>query len=195
MRTKRAIKDHQQIHSMARANFFIQSEKVTYDLAAKHFQDKEKSFEVIDLPQQIMEQDYCAFTKASQAIKERCPAIFPNFKRNIINVLSIIYFDRDSCNLQVDFNERFYDAKGTQRHWVPIMFEELKKRPNPREFMQQQMDHGNLKFVQKTDSQLDETKDINGMARLLFPIFLGCHFIPNSYVILLAVLMNTTENI
>ena len=33
------------------------------------------------------------------------------------------------------------------------------------------------------------------MARLLFPIFMECQFIPLSFVILLAVLMNTTKEI
>ena len=57
------------------------------------------------------------------------------------------------------------------------------------------MNLGDLTFQDKTKSQLEETKEINGMARLLFPIFLECHFIPDSYVILLAVLMNTMENV
>ena len=33
------------------------------------------------------------------------------------------------------------------------------------------------------------------MARLLFPIFLECQFVPNAYVILLAVLMDTNDQI
>lgn len=61
--------------------------------------------------------------------------------------------------------------------------------------MQQHMDRFDLAFVQKTSEQLYETKAINGMARLPFTIFLECHFIPNSYVMLLAVLMNTTDEI
>ena len=60
--------------------------------------------------------------------------------------------------------------------------------------MQQHVDLGDLSFVHETQAQLEETKEINGMARLLFPIFLECQFIPVSYVILLAVLMNTTED-
>mgnify|MGYP001362070652 FL=1 len=55
------------------------------------------------------------------------------------------------------------------------------------------MDLADLSFVHKTQAQLEETKEINGMARLLFPIFLECQFIPVSYVILLAVLMNTND--
>ena len=66
-------------------------------------------------------------------------------------------------------------------------------RPYAREFIQQQVDLGDLSFVHKTQAQLEETKEINGMARLLFPIFLECQFIPVSYVILLAVLMNTNN--
>ena len=66
-------------------------------------------------------------------------------------------------------------------------------RPYAREFIQQQVDLGDLSFVHKTQAQLEETKEINGMARLLFPIFLECQFIPVSYIIFLAVLMNTND--
>ena len=72
------------------------------------------------------------------------------------------------------------------------MFEGLKTRPYAREFIQQQVNLGDLSFVHKTQAQLEETKEINGMARLLFPIFLECQFIPVSYVIFLAVLMIDT---
>ena len=73
------------------------------------------------------------------------------------------------------------------------MFEGLKTRPYAREFIQQQVNLGDLSFVHKTQAQLEETKEINGMARLLFPIFLECQFIPVSYVIFLAVLMTTND--
>ena len=73
------------------------------------------------------------------------------------------------------------------------MFEGLKTRPYAREFIQQKVNLGDLSFVHKTQAQLEETKEINGMARLLFPIFLECQFIPVSYVIFLAVLMTTND--
>ena len=185
IQAKKTIANHRQIHGMAQVKFFM---------ASKQFQNKEKPIEVIDLPKQISDQEFCDFTKASQALKNKCPAHLPDFKRNIVNVLSIIYFDRNYCTLDVHFDERFYNTNGHQRHWVPVMFEGLKRRPYSREFMQQHMDLGDLSFVHETQAQLEETKEINGMARLLFPIFLECQFIPVSYVILLAVLMNTTED-
>ena len=82
----------------------------------------------------------------------------------------------------------------TKKHWIPVMFEGLKTRPYAREFIQQHVNLGDLSFVHKTQAQLEETKEINGMARLLFPIFLECQFIPVSYVIFLAVLMNTNDD-
>ena len=110
-RAKMAIST--KIHNLSNANFFIQSNR---QMATGNVPYEAGAIEVIDLPQQKKEQDFCAFTKASQAIKDRCPVGFPDFNRNIINLLTVIYFDRDSCNLQVHFNVRFYDARKPHRH-------------------------------------------------------------------------------
>ena len=94
-------------------------------MASEQIQDKEKSIEVIDFPKQIANQEFSDFTKASQALKNKCPAHLSDFKRNIVNVLSIIYFDRNYCTLDVHFDKRFYNITGNQRHWIPVMFEGL----------------------------------------------------------------------
>jgi RNA recognition motif-containing protein len=61
--------------------------------------------------------------------------------------------------------------------------------------MQQQLEQENLSFAHKSAEQLEEIKAICGLARLLFPICVDCPFVPNSYVILLAVLMDTNDRI
>ena len=191
IQAKKAIANNQQIHGMAQVKFFVESNQLP----------KEQEIEVIDLPKQMADQDYYALSKASETLKIKCPSHLPDFKRNILNVLSIIYFDRDACTLGVTFNTHFYNGEHwsndgvNHRHWIVAMFDKLKQRPYLREYMKQHMVLGDLSFVEKTEIQLEEIKDINGMARLLFPIFMDCHFIPDDYVTLLAVLMNTTEKI
>ena len=191
IQAKKAIANNQQIHGMAQVKFFVESNQLP----------KEQEIEVIDLPKQMADQDYYALSKASETLKIKCPTHLPDFKRNILNVLSIIYFDRDACTLGVTFNTHFYNGEHwsndgvNHRHWIVAMFDKLKQRPYLREYMKQHMILGDLSFVEKTEIQLEEIKDINGMARLLFPIFMDCHFIPDDYVTLLAVLMNTTEKI
>ena len=103
-------------------------------MASEKSQEKEKPIEVIDLPKQIADQEFNDYTKASQALKEKCPAHLSEFKRNILNVLAIIYFDRNYCTLDVHFDKRFYYITGHQKHWIPVMFEGLTTRPYAREF-------------------------------------------------------------
>ena len=98
-------------------------------VALEQIQDKERSIEVIDVPKQIADQEFSNFTKASQALKNKCPAHLSDFKRNILNVLSIIYFDRNYCTLDVHFEKSFYNITGHQKPWIPVMFEGLKTRP------------------------------------------------------------------
>ena len=61
--------------------------------------------------------------------------------------------------------------------------------------MKQQLEQEDLSFAQKSEEQLREIQTICGMARLLFPIFCECQFVPNSYVIILAILMDTNDQI
>merc|ERR1712051_174868 len=140
-------------------------------------------------PQSESDQDFQEYTRASHALKQNIPAYLSDFKKNILNVLSIIYFDRNNRTLDIHFDHMI----GRQNHWILVMFKKLKAKPHARKFIQERFDQGDLSFVQKTQAQLEETKEINGMARLLFPIFLKCQSIPVSYIILMAVLMNTND--
>ena len=150
---------------------------------------------MIDLTQQANEQHLIAFNKATQAIKDLCPCQFVEFKRQVTTMISVMYFDKEKCNLQIQFNVAFYDKKKPKRHWIPKLYENIKRRVDSRKFMQQHLEQENLSFAQKSEEQLEEIKAISGMARLLFPICLDCQFVPNSYVILLAVLMDTNDQI
>ena len=123
---KKAIANHQQVHGMAQNDFFMTSKQFQNPkqsreksfMASEQSQEKEKPIEVIDLPKQIADQEFNDYTKASQALKEKCPAHLSEFKRNILNVLAIIYFDRNYCTLDVHFDKRFYYITGHQKHHV-----------------------------------------------------------------------------
>ena len=123
---KKAIADHRQIHGMAQNDFFMTSNqrqdlKPSRDksvMASKQNQEQEQSIEIIDIPKQIADQEFNDYNKASQALKEKCPAHLSEFRRNILNVLAIIYFDRNHCTLDVHFDKRFYHTTGQQKHWI-----------------------------------------------------------------------------
>ena len=123
---KKAIANHRQIHGMAQNDFFMTS-NLTQDFEpsqAKSFvasdqnKEKNKPIEVIDIPQQIADQEFNDYTKASQALKQKVPTHLSEFRRNILNVLAIIYFDRNHCTLDVHFDKRFYHITGHQKHWI-----------------------------------------------------------------------------
>merc|ERR1712051_223107 len=170
---KKAIANYRQIHGIAQNEVFITS-NLNQDLVPS---------------QSESDQEFQNYTRASIALKQSIPAYLSDFKKNILNVLSIIYFDRKNRTLDIQFDHMI----GKQNHWILVMFKKLKAKPHAREFIQEQVDQGDLSFVKKSQAQLEETKEINGMARLLFPIFLKCQFIPVSYIILMAVLMNTNN--
>ena len=191
-RAEEAIAMHQEYHTLARARFYDQC---TDQVTPQNDQEEERQIEVIDLAQQINEQHFSDFSKATQAVKDLCPGLFVDFKKQIINLLSVMYFDKDKCDLQIQFNATFYDAKKIKRHWIPKCYDNIRRRSNYRHFMKLQLDQEDLSFAKKSNEQLEEIKTICGMARLLFPIFLECQFVPNAYVILLAVLMDTNDQI
>ena len=170
---KKAIAYYRQIHGMAQNEVFIAS-NINQDVVPS---------------QSGSDQEFQEYTRASLALKQNIPAYLSDFKKNILNVLSIIYFDRNNRSLDIHFDHMI----GRQNHWILVMFKKLKARPQARKFIQERFDQGDLSFVKKSPAQLEETKEINGMARLLFPIFLKCQFIPTSYIILMAVLMNTNN--
>ena len=187
-KTEEAIETHTEFLNMARARFYVQCKD---QLIAQDVHEEEVPIEVVDLTQQINDLEYCAFNRAVQSVKDLCPGQFDDFKKQVINLISTMYFDRPRCELQIQFNVGFYDAKKPKRHWIPKFFENIKRRSNPRQFMLQQFEIQDFSFAQKNVEQMKEIRAICGMARLLYPIFLQCDFVPNSYVILLAVLMDT----
>ena len=196
--SKQRVFEYAQLHNHAKIAFLLNGNK---DLNAQNVQDEETPVEVIhhphqeyvDLPRQIVEQDFAAFTKASLAIRHRCPPQFAEFRRDILMLLSKIYFDRNAGELQLHFDVNFYDVQRPRRHWIPEMFETIKRRPDPKEFIKQNVHKKDLSFAYKTQEQTYEIRKISSMARLLFQIFLDCHFIPKSYLILLATVMTTSD--
>ena len=190
-RTIEAIEKHQEIHDLAKTRFYV---RYNNQLIAQDVQEEDQ-IEMVDLTQQFNEQEFCAFNKITQAIQDLCPGQFEDMKKQLIRMISVMFFDKDKCDLQIKFNIPFYEAKKPKRHWIPKFFEQIKRRSNPRHFMQRQWEQKNLSFAEKSKEQLEEIKTICGMARMLFPIFLECTFVPNSYVILLAVLMDTRDGV
>ena len=148
-----------------------------------------------DLSQQTNKQNPYAFNKATQSIKDWVPKQFEEFKNQVIHLISRMYFEKDDCKLQIQFNATFYDPKTIKRHWIPEFYENINKQSNPRLFMQQQLKQADLSFAVKSRDQLQEITAICGMARLLFEIFCDCQFVPTAYVILLAILMDTQESV
>ena len=199
MRAKQALFEYMQLHNRGRANFDLQcnsqlnAHNATYAEAPFGEINHPHQGYVVDLPRQINEQDFAAFTKASLAIRHRCPPQFVEFKIELLMLLANIYFDRNECKLQLHFDVNFYDKKRPRRHWIPDLFETIKRQTDPRGFIQHNVNQNDLSFVIREQSQTLEISAISSMARLLFHIFLECHFIPTSYIILLATIMNTTD--
>ena len=192
--TRDAIATHEEFHNMARARFFVQCKD---QLIAQDVHEDETEVEVVDLTQQVNEQQFIAYDKARKAIKNLCPGQFPDFKKQATTMISMMYFDKEKCtgNLQLQLILAFYDKKKPKKHWISKMYENIKRRVDSRKFMQRQLEQENLSFAHKSAEQLEEVKAICGLARLLFPICVDCPFVPNSYVILLAVLMDTNDRI
>ena len=191
-RAKEAIELEQDFHRLARNRFF---EQCNDQISVQQVQEEEAQIEMIDLAQQINEQDLYAFNKATQAIDNLVPGLFMEFKRQVVQLISVMYFDKNKSELQIQSKAACYDAKQIRRHWIPKFYNNIKRRSDPRSFMNQQLQKEDLSFAEKSKEQLKEIKTICGMARLLFPIFCECQFVPNSYVIFLAVLMDTKDQI
>ena len=193
-RTREAIATHEEFQNMAREQIFVQCKD---KLVAQDVHEDETAVEVVNLTQQVNEQHFIDYNKTIKAIEDLCPGQFPDFKQQATTMISKMYFDKDKCtgNLQLQLIVAFYDKKKPKRHWIPKMYENIKRRVDSRKFMQQQLEQENLAFAKKSGEQLEEIKAICGLARLLFPICVDCPFVPNSYVILLAVLMDTNDRI
>ena len=193
-RTRDAIATHEEYHNIARARFFVQCKD---QLIAQDGHEDETEVEVVDLTQQVNDQQFIAYYKARKAIKDLCPGQFLDFKKQATTMISMMCSDKEKCtgNLQLQLILAFYDKKKPKRHWIPKMYESIKRRVDSRKFMQRQLEQEDLSFAHKSVEQLEEIKDICGLARLLFPICVDCPFVPNSYVILLAVLMDTNDQI
>ena len=189
---RKAIEMQQNFHDLARARFYNQG----YDKEIAHILHKDTSqIKLNDLSQRTNKQNPDAFNKATQSIKDWVPKQFEEFKNQVIHLISRMYFEKDNCKLQIQFNATFYDPKTIKRHWIPEFYENINKQSNPRLFMQQQLKQADLSFAVKSRDQLQEITAICGMARLLFEIFCDCQFVPTAYVILLAILMDTEEQV
>ena len=193
-RTRDAIATHEEYHNIARARFFVQCKD---QLMAQDGHEDETEGDAVDLTQQVNDQQFIAYYKARKAIKDLCPGQFLDFKKQVTTMISMMCSDKEKCtgNLQLQLILAFYDKKKPKRHWIPKMYESIKRRVDSRKFMQRQLEQEDLSFAHKSVEQLEEIKDICGLARLLFPICVDCPFVPNSYVILLAVLMDTNDQI
>ena len=148
---------------------------------------------IITPPKQIYDLDFAAYSRARQSIIHKCPPTLSLFKTEMLQLLSNVYADRQTNDLRLQFSIKFYEAKKPRRHWIIEMFETIKRRPNAWKFIKNNVSQSNLSFAWKNEAQKREVRKISNMARTLFHIFLDCHFIPISYVILLAVLMNTGD--
>ena len=73
---------------------------------------------MINPPKQIDELDFAAYSRTSQAIIHRCPPKFALFRTRMLKLLSNIYSDRNTNNLQLQFSIKFYGAKRPHRHWI-----------------------------------------------------------------------------
>ena len=149
---------------------------------------------IIKTPKQIHDVDLATYSKARQAILQECPPQLTAFKSKILKLLSNMYADRRTNDLRLQFSIKFYETRKPHRHWIIEMFETIKRRPNAWKFIKDNVNQNNLSFAGKKEAQKQELRRISGMARTLFRILLNCHFVPLSYLILLAVLMST-ENI
>ena len=153
---------------------------------------KKLETEMQNHPRQIGSEDYHAYSKACQTIKECFTLHFDEFKEKIIKLITYLYLDRREQNWELRFNDDFY-SKTAPRHWIPEMYDKIKNTMKSRESIRQQIKQNDFSFTTKTWVQRDEIKTISGMATLLFPLLLECKFIPDSYITLLAVLMCPTN--
>ena len=197
-----AIAEHLQKLNQLRAKFQTknnQQSKSTYPSQETEITEMNQDVhrdgtKIIEIPKQIYDVDFETYSKARQAIIQECPPQLTAFKSKILKLLSNMYTDRRTNDMRLQFSIKFYEARKPNRHWIIEMFETIKRRPNAWKFIKDNVNQNNLSFAWKKEEQKQELRRISGMARTLFRILLNCHFVPISYLILLAVLMST-ENI
>ena len=200
-KAQQAITEHLQLLNQLRAKFHMKNNqqlKVTQTSKEADVMEIIQSIHqdgtgIIEPPKQIYELDLAAYSRARQAIIHECPQRLTSFKTKILNLLSNMYADRQTKDLRLQFSVKFYETRKHHRHWIIEKFETIKRRPNAWKFVMNNVNQNNLSFAWKNEAQKRELRRISSMARTLFHIFLECHFIPISYVILLAVLMNTGD--
>ena len=201
-KAQEAIAEHLQKLNQLRAKFQTknnQQTKSTYPSQEKEITKMNQDVhhdgtKIIKTPKQIHDVDLATYSKARQAIIQECPPQLTAFKSKILKLLSNMYTDRRTNDMRLQFSIKFYEARKPHRHWIIEMFETIKRRPNAWKFIKDNVNQNNLSFAWKKEAQKQELRRISGMARTLFRILLNCHFVPISYLILLAVLMST-ENI
>ena len=186
LRTKIQIKNNQQ----PKGTYPSQEKEITEVIQDVH----QNCTRIPKTPKQTYDADFATYSKARQAIIQECPTKLTAFKSKILKLLSNMYADRQKNNLRLQFSIMFYGARKPHKHWIIEIFETIKRRPNAWKFVKDNVNQNNPSFAWKNEAQKQELKRISGMARTLFHILLDCHFIPTSYLILLAIFMSTEDN-
>ena len=198
-KAQEAIAKHQQKPNHLRAEFQTKSNQNTKSIypsqeteVTKMNQDvHQDGTGMLGRPKRIYDVEFTSCSKASQAVIRECPTQLTAFKSKILKLLSNMCAGVRTNGLRLQFSIKFYGARKPHRHWIIEMFETIKRRPNAWKCVKDNVNQNNLSFAWKKKAQKQELRRINGMARTSFRTFLNYHFVLISYLIWLALLMNT----
>jgi hypothetical protein len=82
----------------------------------------------VDIPNQIHLHNTMAFTRASAIIETTFPVLF---QRDVMNLMNVLFFKKDSHSLKLHFINTFYEMEEPHRHWIAKKFD-MRQQPNAR---------------------------------------------------------------
>jgi len=114
-----------------------------------------------------------------------------NFGIKIIDLMKAMYQKRNLNESIIEISNTFLYSN----HWIAYKFNDLINTFNSREYLIEKWSDNNYKFIQKTQKQDYEIRDISGAARILYDILIPSSIsVSIEYLCMLAVLMTQDGN-
>lgn len=107
------------------------------------------------------------------------------FRQNLISLLNTIYQSGTEYEIQFEIRDNFQD----NGHWILSKYHKLLKNNDTRKHLQNKLIKKDYDLVSKTIDQEKDIIQIAGAAKIIYDIFIHCHFIPIEYLCLLATLL------
>jgi hypothetical protein len=114
-----------------------------------------------------------------------------NFGTKIIDLMKAMYQKRNLNESIIEISNTFLYSN----HWIAYKFNDLINTFNSREYLIEKWSDSNYQFIQKTQKQDYEIRDISGAARILYDILIPSSVsVSIEYLCMLAVLMTQDGN-